>query len=239
MNKKQAELNKEEKTFKKAMGQAYIQDMANHRRKQLEDKLRNINEDNIKIKQLERMQEEERYKTSLSKLSLKNDQSAVLKLREEQKKDQIMVKEQERNEYNRMLQDNIDKEINKEQEYRSYYNKYENKHKNRVKNHQDFLKQNSNRRSNEQDLYENRYCEEKTQLNDAIYRNTMLKQNDSTRKNFDIVKQQLERKQMERARDAELQRKAIEQRFKEDEFNKKLSQMEREENMRNKLLYQD
>ena len=41
-----------------------------------------------------------------------------------------------------------------------------------------------------------------------------------TKKNYDIVKQQLERKQHEREKNAEYFRKSIELRFQEDEYNK-------------------
>jgi flagellar motility protein MotE (MotC chaperone) len=47
-------LNREEHTFKKQMGENYIQEMANHKRKQLEEKLRNINEDNERIRNVEK-----------------------------------------------------------------------------------------------------------------------------------------------------------------------------------------
>lgn len=70
-----------------------------------------------------------------------------------------------------------------------------------------------------------------------IMHKTVQKQKDTTEKNFDIVKQQLERKQAERVKESEMQRKAIEQRFKEDEFNKKLDLMEREKAQKTKRMY--
>ena len=69
--------------------------------------------------------------------------------------------------------------------------------------------------------------------------NTKIKHDESTRKNFDIVKLQLEKKHMDRIKDAELHRRSIEQRFKEDDFNKQLDRMEKEERMKTKLMYND
>lgn len=221
------------------MGQTYIQEMANHKRQMLEDKLRSINEDNIKLKQIQQEGEEERYRQTLSRVQLKRDQESVLKAKEEQRLLNESAKDHEKTEFNRMVQQNIQNEINKEVEYKGYFKEYENKHKNRVKQHENYLRNNFNRRYGESDLYENKYIQEKQAIGDIIAKNTMEKQNDMTKKNFDIVKQQLEKKQMDRAKEAEMQRKAIEQRFKDDEYNRQLEKLEKEENTKSKMMYSD
>ena len=67
------------------MGLNYIQEMANHKRKMLEDKIRNINEDNDNLKQLEKEYEVEQYRQTLSRLKRRRNQEEILKLRQEQK----------------------------------------------------------------------------------------------------------------------------------------------------------
>ena len=67
------------------MGLNYIQEMANHKRKMLEDKIRNINEDNDNLKQLEKEYEAEQYRQTLSRLKRRRNQEEILKLRQEQK----------------------------------------------------------------------------------------------------------------------------------------------------------
>ena len=221
------------------MGDTYIQEMANHKRQLLEDKLLNINEDNIKLRQIQKEGEEERYRQTLSRVQLKRDRDYMLKAKEEQRIYEGSLKDQEKNNYNMMVQQNIDKEISKEMEYKGYFKEYENKHKSRVKNHENYLRNSYNRRDGESELYEKKYIEEKQAIGDMIFKNTIDKQNDITKKNYDIVKQQLEKKQMDRLKEAEMQRKAIEQRFKEEEYNQKLNRLEKEENAKSKMMYSD
>lgn len=221
------------------MGQSYIQEMANHKRQVLEDKLRNINEDNIKLKQVQQEGEEERYRQTLSRIQLKRDRDTMLQIKEEQRQLEDKAKDYDKTEYNRMVQQNIQKEISKEIEYKGYFQDYENKHKNRVRQHENYLRNSYNRREGETDLYEKKYIEERQVIGDIIAKNTIEKQNDLARKNFDIVKQQLEKKQMDRMREVEIQRKAIEQRFKDDEYNKQLDKLEKEENSKSKMMYSD
>ena len=150
-----------------------------------------------------------------------------------------ILNNQEKSEFNHMIQQNIQNEINREQNYKSIFKNYENKHKNRIKYHQDFIRNSHNKNDNVQDLYERKYFEEKQKINDIISQNTKIKQEKSARQNFDVVKLQLEKKQMDRVKEAELHRRAIEQRFKEDEFNKNLDRWEKEEKLKTKQLYQD
>ena len=44
---------------------------------------------------------------------------------------------------------------------------------------------------------------------------------------------------MDRMKEAEMQRKAIEQRFKEDEYNRKINRLEKEESAKTKMMYND
>lgn len=221
------------------MGLNYIQEMANHKRKQLEEKIRNINEDNTNLNKLEKQYEAEQYRQTISRIKQKRNQDELLKLREEQRNFENNIKNQEKYDFNNMVQENIQKEINREHDYKNIFQNYENKHKNRIKYHQDFLKNNHSKLDNVKDLYEKKYFEEKQQLNDIITINTKIKHDESTRKNFDIVKLQLEKKHMDRIKDAELHRRSIEQRFKEDDFNKQLDRMEKEERMKTKMMYND
>lgn len=59
------------------------------------------------------------------------------------------------------------------------------------------------------------------------------------KKNFDIIKQQMEKKHREREQDAQFMRKSIEQRFKEEEFNKKLDKLEKDEIKNTQVMYQN
>lgn len=92
------------------MGQSYIQEMAERRRKKIEDKLRTINEDNANLQQIEKAANQEQFRNRMSKLSLKNDQDGVLKLRKEQREKEDLLKAKEREEYNNMVKNNINQE---------------------------------------------------------------------------------------------------------------------------------
>ena len=54
-------ITKEDKQFRKQMGQDYIKQMADHKRKALEDKLRAINEDNQQLNVIQKQEMEEQY----------------------------------------------------------------------------------------------------------------------------------------------------------------------------------
>lgn len=207
------ELVKEDQMFKKAMGQDYIKEMANHKRQLLEEKLRSINEDNAKIKQVAKEGDQEKYFNSLNKARLRSDQDSTLKLKQGLKQQEYQMKLKEQDEYNRMINDNIQKEIKSEENYKKYFEKSENVLSNRLKQHQDFLINNNTRRSHDKNLWEQKYLSEKQKKDDSLYENAIKSKLNNTRQNFDIVKQQLERKQMERAKDAEIQRNSIEQRY--------------------------
>jgi hypothetical protein len=164
-------------------------------------------------------------------MQMKNDQDAILKLRQEQKNREKAIQQHEREEFNKMIEFNTQRELDREKQNKQVYQKYENKHKNRVKYHQDFIKQHPKKSEfnwkNDGKLQE--LIEERTNQN-------RIKE---TKSNFNIVKQQLEMKQMERQKDAEILRRSIEQRFKDDDFNKKLDQIEKQEAKKSKQLYQD
>lgn len=74
---------------------------------------------------------------------------------------------------------------------------------------------------------------------DRIVQNTIVKHQNETKNNYDIVRQQLERKQFERQKDAEFLRKSIEQRFQEDDFNRKIDKLQREETKKTQQQYQE
>jgi hypothetical protein len=229
LNSKQRELNNEDKKFKQAMGHSYIKEMANHRKQQQEQKLRSINEDNIKLKDIEKMTQKELLDHKMQKLKLKYEKESDLKLKQDLRKEEMNQREREKYEYNQMILDNTKREQIQEQEYRKKFKFHD--IENRMKNYEEFMKNNSSNRTVN--------WKDDDALRDKIVRRTMAKHQNETMKNFEIVKMQLERKQQERAKDAELQRKAIEQRFKDDEFNKKLDRLEKEENKKNQILYQD
>lgn len=71
MEIQQKELNAEDQKFKKAMGQNYIREMAEKRRKKIEEKLRGINEDNANLQRYIKAAEEEQFRSTLSKINLK------------------------------------------------------------------------------------------------------------------------------------------------------------------------
>jgi len=71
MENQQKELNAEDQKFKKAMGQNYIREMAEKRRKKIEEKLRGINEDNANLQRYIKAAEEEQFRSTLSKINLK------------------------------------------------------------------------------------------------------------------------------------------------------------------------
>lgn len=142
MNSLQKELNNEDKKFKQAMGKNYIKEMAEHKRRKLEDKLRTINEDNVHLKQVEKAAQEEKFRNTITKNHMKTDQDIVLQLKQDQKQKENQLKESERSEYNKMVEESIQKELIKENEYKKFYDKYENKHKNRIQKHQEYISNN-------------------------------------------------------------------------------------------------
>ena len=229
LNSKQKEINDEDKKFKQAMGHSYIKEMADHRRQLQEEKLRSINEDNIKLKDIEKMTQKELLEHKMQKLKLKYERDSDLKVKQDLKKEEFNQREREKLEYNQMILDNAKREQQQEMEYRKKFKFHD--IENRMKSYEEFMKNNASNRTID-------WKDDKA-LRDKIMRRTMEKHQNETMKNFEIVKIQLERKQQERAKDAELQRKAIEQRFKDDEFNKKLDRLEKEENKKNQMLYQD
>lgn len=206
----QKEINQEDRQFKRAMGKDYIKEMANMKRKQLEDKLRSINEDNTHLKLIEKQTQEEKYHNSLYKANLRSDRENDLKLKNEIKNKAHGVELQEKMDYRKMIDDNIQKEISKEQEYKNLIQRNDNKMQNRVKHYQEYLQNNENRRSHDTKLWEHKYYNEKLKSDELVMNDNKMRQLNNTRQNFDIVKQQLERKQQERMKDAEFMRKSIE-----------------------------
>ena len=95
----------------KAMGQTYIKEMANKRRQKIADKLRAINEDNATLQGIEKAASQEQFQKIKSKIDLKNDQEGVLKLRELNKNKENLMRENERKEYNEMVEKNIHQDM--------------------------------------------------------------------------------------------------------------------------------
>lgn len=85
MDKQQKVLNREAKKFQKSMGENYIQEMANHKRQKLEEKLRKINEETQHIHKLEKAAEGDQFRNTITKLQLRTDQDTILQLRQLQK----------------------------------------------------------------------------------------------------------------------------------------------------------
>ena len=83
--------------------------MANHKRKQLEEKIRNINEDNTNLNKLEKKYEAEQYRQTISRIKQKRNQDELLKIREEQRNFENNIKNQEKYDFNNMVQENIQK----------------------------------------------------------------------------------------------------------------------------------
>lgn len=100
LENQQKELNAEDQKFKKAMGQNYIREMANKRRKKIKDKLRHINEENFNLERFTKAAAEEQFQTTMTKISLKNDQESVIKERKLRKIKENNIKEQEKREFN-------------------------------------------------------------------------------------------------------------------------------------------
>ena len=226
----QKQMNREDKEFKHAIGQSYIQEMAEHKRKLQEEKQRDINEDNISLKGLNKLTQKELLEQKMQKLRLKYDRDNDIKLKNEIKDGARTFRQQEKEDYNQMVKNNIENEVRKEQEYRDRFRKFDN-NKN-VQQYEEFMKSHASPKNIDWGNETAKRQEELLKLAAQTHQN-------ETKKNYDIVKQQLERKQIERARDIEFQRKAIEQRFKDDDFNRKLDKMEKEENKKNQLMYQD
>ena len=226
----QKQMNREDKEFKHAIGQSYIQEMAEHKRKLQEEKQRDINEDNISLKGLNKLTQKELLEQKMQKLRLKYDRDNDIKLKNEIKDGARTFRQQEKEDYNQMVKNNIENEVRKEQEYRDRFRKFDN-NKN-VQQYEEFMKSHASPKNIDWGNETAKRQEELLKLAAQTHQN-------ETKKNYDIVKQQLERKQIERTRDIEFQRKAIEQRFKDDDFNRKLDKMEKEENKKNQLMYQD
>ncbi|CAI2367864.1 unnamed protein product [Moneuplotes crassus] len=228
MADQQNELNKQDKSFRKAMGKAYIREMADRQRKRIEDKLKSINEDHANLPDLEKVEAEERLKQKMAQMQLKNDQENLIKQRSLMKAN---LREQENKAYKEMIQKNAEKEVQNEKEYKNIFSLYENKHKSRVQHHENYLKTHGTSRKPN--------WEGNCSITELIQQRKDDNGKFDEKKNFDFVKEQIERKQKQRARDGEYLRKSVERRFQQEEFNQKLEKLEKEQAIENQSMYKD
>jgi len=108
---------------------------------------------------------------------------------------------------------------------------YENKHKSRVQHHENYLKTHGTSRKPN--------WEGNCSITELIQQRKDDNGKFDEKKNFDFVKEQIERKQKQRARDGEYLRKSVERRFQQEEFNQKLEKLEKEQAIENQSMYKD
>ena len=119
------------------------------------------------------------------------------------------MKVKEDHEISKMFDENDRKLITNEAEYKSKIQKLGKQRDSRVRNHQEYLRNDDARKSYDIDKLQNKYFNEKLKQDDKKMQDSLQKHMNDTMNNFNIVKQQLDLKELERVKDAEILRKSI------------------------------